>query len=166
MRLTWNKQCLIVPVLALIIATTNNTAMAQNNAADDAARYNEVLSRYLAADTTFVGWLDVTQLDVHKAAEFLNTLGWPISAEYRAKTIKDAMVQLGVTRVYFVGNVGSLGQGPPVVLIPVKNESADAVAGILKAVTDDDGGITTTVAGRCVLMGRQMDIERRQQPVG
>ncbi|MCA9085820.1 MAG: DUF1559 domain-containing protein [Planctomycetaceae bacterium] len=166
MRLTFSEQYLIIAVLALTTATLNNTAIAQKFSSYTPHASISVLSRYLEADTTFVGWLDVTQVDLQKLAEFTTKFGSPFADSPEAEAIQKSLVQLGVTRIYVVGNVVDLGQGPPAILVPVKQENATGVAAILKVLAEHDHVGTAVMVDGAVLVGSPEEIQRLQRLSG
>ena len=89
------------------------------------------------------------------------------SSEVETSELKiiDALVQLGVGRVYWVSDMAGLmnGKGPEAAIFPVSPEKQDVVAVLLKALYSDKNG-TVVIDDGVILAGDTAAVTKFQQP--
>jgi len=92
----------------------------------------------LDADTAFVVWIDLKQIDLDAMPKFIGQLGSNVADENidEVKSIRDALVELGVERAYMLLAIEDLQSGPQAILLPVAK--TPPVALIVKSLMGGD----------------------------
>lgn len=145
---------------AFILTISLSAALCQ--AQDSVSSLPQSVQRYVDTKTAVVGWVDISRVDLDGINEFNGKVSGAQQKMDEAKSTRDALVQLGVTRIFWVSDLAGLMSGPQVVIAPVANKKQDVVAVILKAVAGDRNG-TAVIDGDAVLVGNQEAIRLLQQ---
>ncbi|MEZ6131536.1 MAG: DUF1559 domain-containing protein [Planctomycetaceae bacterium] len=153
-------QQLLLTLSVFIAMCATTTTVAQNNASN-----TKPIEAYLDAQTTVVGWADLSQFDLDQLAEFAKTLNAQGNDLTQAKAVKTALVQLGVTRMYWISDLAGLTQGPRAFVVPAPDDTIDAVTLILKTLAEGSGG-TAVVDGSCVVVGDKSEIANLRERSG
>jgi hypothetical protein len=136
-----------VPLLLLAAVLTSASASGQTD------NPHAAVSKYLDSSTTVVGWVDITQIDVDRLSEFIHQVsGSRLQPQQPVTPVQEALVQLGVTRIYWVTDMTGLPQGPESLIVPA--EKPQPVALILKSLIADTRQ-QVLVEDQAVLVGSQ-----------
>jgi hypothetical protein len=119
------------------------------------------VQRFLTAKTIAVGWIDISKLNLDAFAKFTEKINGSSQNMNEAKTIRDALVQLGVTRIYWTTDLAGLMQGPQAVIVPVPAEKSEMIATILRAVVAQAKGVA--VVDNNVVLAGNADIVKQLQ---
>lgn len=119
------------------------------------------VQRYIDAQTIAVGWIDLSKLDVNEWAMFSDQLNGSTQNLDQAKALREALVQLGVTRIYWCSNLANLMNGPQTVIVPVPAEKREVVVTILRAVAAEINGVAEP-DDNVVLVGNAEIVKRLQ----
>lgn len=147
-----------VPFAVLIAALC---VASQSMAQDAGVAMPTSVQRYLNAKTIAVGWIDISRLNLDAFAKFTEKMNGSSQNMNEAKTIRDALVQLGVTRIYWTADLAGLMNGPQAVIVPVPAEKSEMIATILRAVAAQGKGVAV-VDDNVVLAGNE-DIVKQLQ---
>lgn len=150
-------------VLTLTVLFTTLPCAAGFGQSDDSHR---AIRKYLDSKTVAVGWLDLRKLDMPEVAQFLRQVRMTEmndEDQKRLASLQQALLQLDVTRVYWIAEGNDLARGPRTVVVPTKK--AQAAALVLAAI---NGGETSQTIddGEVVLTGEQRVIEALQRKEG
>ncbi len=144
-------------LLALLITLAFiNTGFAQEPGASNAAP----VERYMNDSTAIVAWADISKIDLAALSDFgmkLNPIESPVK---KLEPVRDALVQLGVKRIYFVGDLSVFMPGPIAFIVPVSADKAGTVRLVLGTLVGTEG--TVIVDGDAVLYGDKTQIEKLQ----
>lgn len=145
-----------LPFAMLITFVATSTSIAQ----EPGVANSSPVERYLNRETAVVAWVDLSKIDLFALSEFGRRLNSADSGLMRLQPIRDALVQLGVTRIYFVGDESALIQGPKAFVVPVSAEKAVQVKLVLGASMDNAG--TAIIDGDAVLFGDKASVAQLQ----
>lgn len=123
---------------------------------------HSAIESYLSAETEVVAWLDVSQLQPQAVADFLrqSDLGQLSDSKVqKISTLRDQLVETGVGRLYWIGDMAQALSRTPRWIIPSSNPQATAVA--LRKVA---GGLSVEVQGSVVLIGSAEQFDRLKSP--
>lgn len=110
------------------------------------------VKQYIDGRTIAAGWIDISKLDVDELARFQERINGASPNMAQAKEIRNALVQLGVTKIYWCTDLASISKGPQAVIVPAPKEKLQIVATILSAVAAESKGVAIT-ADNVVLVG-------------
>ena len=154
--------CGISGLLAAFITLMASPCFAQ----DAKTLLPETVLRYVDAKTAVVGWIDIEKLDLDGFNAFKEKLSGSAAAEDQSAQLKgtrDALVQLGVRKIYWVSDLAGLTNGPQAVIVPVSVDKQDVVAVILKALISDTANAVVGENG-AILAGDSTVIAALRQP--
>ncbi len=141
----------------LLIATV--FAISQCPAQDTGTAIPESVKRYIDARTIAVGWIDISKLDIDELTGFQESINGASPNMDQAKEIRNALVQLGVTKIYWCTDLASIAKGPQAVIVPAPKEKLQVVATILAASASESKGVA--VAGdNVVLVGNPESVNQ------
>ncbi len=143
----------------LLITTifTASPCMAQ----DSGTVIPESVKQYINAKTIAVGWIDISKLDIDELVKFQGNINGASSDMNQAKEIRNALVQLGVTRIYWCSDLASLARGPQAFIVPAPEEKCRLIATILSAVAVESSGVAV-VNDNVVLAGNPESVKQLQ----
>ena len=144
-------------IFALILLTCT-TSLAQDNVANVPMS----VQRYVSPQSMAMGWVDLRNLDLKGFGEFVVRFRGEIHSIDRTKAIQDALVQLGVTRIYWVSELTEVTNGPKAFIVPVSGEKQEVVATIMRAFVSDTNGIASAVHD-VVLVGQSEAVLQLQK---
>ena len=104
----------------LLIATV--FAISQCPAQDTGTAIPESVKQYIDVKTIAVGWIDISKLDADELARFQQAINVASSHMDQAKEIRNALVQLGVTKIYWCTDLASIAKGPQAVIVPAPKD--------------------------------------------
>ncbi len=133
----------------------------QCQAQDAGTAIPESVKQYIDAKTIAVGWIDISKLDVDDLAKFQEAINGASPNMDQAKEICNALVQLGVTRIYWCTDLANVAQGPQGLIVPVPEEKRQVIATILTAVAAESKGVAVGV-DNVVLVGNAETVKRLQ----
>jgi len=110
--------------------------------------------------TAIVAWADISKIDLAALSEFgmkLNPIESPVK---KLEPVRDALIQLGVKRIYFVGDLSVFMPGPMAFIVPVSADKAGTVRLVLGTLVGTEG--TVLVDGDAVLYGDKALVEKLQ----
>ncbi len=124
------------------------------------------IERFVDQDTVLVGWLDLSQIDLDELKKLAAAidLGHLPTIPRQMREIRATLVELGVTRVYWISSLADLFEGPGAFLIPSPPSRADSIALLLRSATGD--GQSVVVDGNVVLAGKDSIIADLQNRSG
>ena len=128
------RKLLNAAVAVMFVTMSAVTATAQ-----EATSNTSLIKAYLKSDTTVVGWVDLSQVDVDAVTEFAGKMNIAINDMTTAKAVQEALVQMGVKRMYWLGNLERLVETPKAMIIPLKSDKIEPVASMLKALIEETG---------------------------
>lgn len=158
------RKCRAVIIAALILLLAFPVLVC--HAEDATAGLPAAVQRYVDSRTAVVAWVDISQIDLDELSGFVEKLnGSPGSSEQTAqlKGVCQALVQLGVGRVYWVSDLTGLMKRPEAAIFPVAPEKQDVVAVLLKALFNDSNCIVVIENG-VILAGDIAAVTKLQQP--
>ncbi len=148
------RKLLNAAVAVMFVTMSAVTATAQ-----EATSNTSLIKAYLKSDTTVVGWVDLSQVDVDAVTEFAGKMNIAINDMTTAKAVQEALVQMGVKRMYWLGNLERLVETPKAMIIPLKSDKIEPVASMLKALIEETGlAADIEIDGDCVLVGDKDEI--------
>lgn len=121
----------------------------------------ESVQRYMDSRSMVIGWLDASKIDLDALGQFAVKLRGEGPPMDHAKAMRDALVQLGVRRIYWISDLAGLHNGPQAVVVPVSVEKQEIVATLMKAFISDTNG--TAVAKNGIVLAGQTDAVRQLQ---
>ena len=126
------------------------------------------VERFLDSSTSVIGWADISKIDLDLLAKFAAQFNSRDQNVSQPKAVQDALLQLGVTRVFWVTDLSGLTKGVQAGIVPTPAGKAESVALILNAVAGNMNGIAI-VDGDAVLVGSEESVaalqkERQGQP--
>ncbi len=121
----------------------------------------ESVKRYFNAKTMAVGWIDISKLDIEQLAKFHESINGASPNIVQSKEIRNALVQLGVTRIYWCTDLAKVTQGPQAVIVPVPAEKRQVIATILAAFAAESEGVAVVV-DNVVLTGNAEAVKQLQ----
>ncbi len=160
-----NLNCLtmIMAILTLLLTFPASPSHAE----DATSALPEAVQRYVDSNTAVVGWVDISKIDFDELGSFVERLNGSRGSEAETSELKiiDALVQLGVGRIYWVSDMAGLmnGKGPEAAILPVSPEKQDVVAVLLKALYSDRNG-TVVIDNGVILAGDAAAVTKFQQP--
>jgi len=121
----------------------------------------ESVKQYIDAKTIAVGWIDISKLDIDELAKIQEAINGASPNMDQAKEIRNALVQLGVTRIYWCADLAGVAQGPRAFIIPAPEEKRQVIATILSAVAAESRGVAV-VSDNVVLAGSPEAVKQLQ----
>ncbi len=121
----------------------------------------ESVKQYIDAKTIAVGWIDISKLDIDELAKIQEAINGASPNMDQAKEIRNALVQLGVTRIYWCADLAGVAQGPRAFIIPAPEEKRQVIATILSAVAAESRGVAV-VSDNVVLAGSPEESRSRE----
>ncbi len=112
------------------------------------------IQQYLDNETVLVAWVDLSKLDVEEIAQMLATVDRPTIPERelsKLKVVQQALLQLHVTKIYWISDLASISEGPVRLVIP--NDNPQAVQLLLGAMDELD--FQYEVDGKVLLAGKK-----------
>lgn len=110
-------------------------------AGQDAGNPNTTpVNRFLDSSTSVIGWSDISKVDLNQLAEFTKRFRSGNPDMSQPEAVRQAMVQLGVRRVFWVSDLSQLPKGPQAVIVPVPVDKAESVTFVLRAVVGETRG--------------------------
>jgi hypothetical protein len=125
-----------------------------------------LIERFIDGNTVLVGWVDLSQIDLDEMEIFAADvdLGHLPTIPQQVRGIRATLVELNVTRVYWISSLSDLFGGPRAFLIPASESRTDTVALLLRSATSD--GQSVVVDGSVVLAGDNSTIATLQKSSG
>lgn len=154
-------------VRCLTLAALMFAALSSDCLAWQPARTNhESVRRFLGRDTAFVGWVDLTQLDVSSLQDFASAAGLDSLPKMprRVRETQQGLVELGVTRVYCVSSLADMLTGPRAILVPASQDQIERVSLLLNAAAGDEQ--TVLAEGDVLLVGEDSAVRSLQAADG
>lgn len=107
------RQMCLVTCTAILLA--HSVAFAQPT-------IHEGVEEHLDSTTVFVGWLDITKVDLAETAEFISAFGPAPDEDNLAQiqVFQQALKGLEVTRIYLHSSFANMSQGVPSFVVPSK----------------------------------------------
>jgi len=130
-------------------------------AQDAGTEMPESVKQYMDAKTIAVGWIDISKLDIDELAKFHEAVNGASPNMDQAKEIRNALVQLGVTRIYWCTDLTNVAQGPQALIVPAPEEKRQVIATILTAVAAESKGLAIVVDDG-VLVGNAESVKQLQ----
>lgn len=151
------RRTLFVLLLVIIPVASADGASRETFAAP-----HRSIERFVGSETVLVAWVDVSQMDLEGLRDFAASAGLTPLPEIppQVREIRSALLELGVTRVYWVSSLADLLSGPGAVLVPADEEQIDKVTLLLEAATGS--GQTVVADGDVVLAGRDSAVASLQ----
>lgn len=123
----------------------------------------ERIAKYLNSQTTIVGWLDISQLDVPALMNIAKYMQIPIQENAdQFMDVQKALVGLGVKRVYLISRFANLTQGPQAFVIPANEDTLSVTIELLKAIGPGGKDGTVVGDGDVILVGQKNAVAQLQ----
>ncbi|MEM7474920.1 MAG: DUF1559 domain-containing protein [Planctomycetota bacterium] len=115
------------------------------------------ITPYLDSSTNVVGWVDISKVDVEEAVEWSAEItGGPGQNEIASlESLKDALLQLGVNKIYYVSDFSGMMNGPDRFIIPC--EKPETVELLLSGFTGNSGPDMAS-RGNVVVIGSEKGV--------
>ena len=146
------------PVTMTIAAALVSLVSIPTNAQDATSRVCDPIERFLDADTHVIAWADISKVDLNAVGDFIKSVNGQAGEIAQPEAVREALVQLGVTNVYWVTDLQGLTRGPDVAIVPAPEGKLDAVALILKAVVSRINGVAVVENG-VVIAGAKESVD-------
>lgn len=155
------------PVFRLLIIMMSNAVFAGMSACCAQEPVEEVavpesVLRFLDQKTQIAGWIEAAKLDL----DGLSGIG--IDVPGQVVQTRDALVQLGVRRVYWISDISGLTNGPQALIIPVPAGQKEVVRIVLDAFGGTlqgkaEGEITAVLADDVIVVGHPAGVRQLQE---
>ncbi len=122
----------------------------------------ESVQRYMNSRSMVIGWIDASKIDLDALGQFALKLRGDGPPMEQAKAMRDALVQLGVRRIYWISDLSGLSNGPQAVVVPASVDKQEIVATLMKAFISDTNGIAVAEDG-VVLVGQTEAVRQLQK---
>ncbi len=129
-RISWS---LVIAISIAVTTLLQDTATAQEAERELPAS----VQRHMHSGTAAVGWIDLTALDMEALQSFRHQvlgISEPLDSQ---EAIVEALIKLGVKRIYWVSDLSGLTSGPRAVLVPVSSDRKEAVHDIPESSVDE-----------------------------
>lgn len=149
-----------IPFVAIVLASLLAISPVVAQPVPNPLESHKSIQPYLSKSTVMVAWLDLQELDADSAVSMLTEADIASLAtsniEY-FKTIQNALVSLGVTRVYWISDLASIADGPTRLAIPCNNPAA--VQLLVQPLAEQTSGVIAQADGNVVLVGSQATVD-------
>ncbi|MCA9063444.1 MAG: DUF1559 domain-containing protein [Planctomycetaceae bacterium] len=149
------QRTVLLTVLAVALAVAVPVSADENVSSNTAPVHDYINSR-----TGIIGWIDVRKLDLSALSAFAKEQQIPVADPAELDTIRKTLVDQGVGRIYWVGDLAALMRGPDGFIIPVEESKREAVRLTLELAAPRH--LTAVIDRDAVLLGTKDSVKRLQ----
>lgn len=154
LRPVWSMMLTLIAATGIIVSSASVRGDETVNAAP--------VERFMDTSTRVIGWVDLSKVQMSELAEFVQTLH-PNAGDFAQPTvIQQALLEQGVSRIYWVTDLQGLNKGPEAVIVPAPAEKIGAVRLILTAVAARADGAAVVDNG-VILAGSKVAVGALQK---